>query len=155
MPEIESEKSILHIVVARKPVEGTVSENCLKYGCGAINIDRCRVALGADEDVEKLNARSGGHRGFDADGYVGGSGNKPLPAGCDLSKGRWPANLILDGSAEVFVGFPHTKSGQLTQKTKARGWNGNSGKQKWDGMSGDSGSAARFFFNFNEQESIE
>lgn len=86
------------IVFARKPLSRTYAENCIEHGCGGLNIDGSRIALGQDEDLEKLNARSGGHRGF-ATEYVGGK-DHPLPPGCDLSKGRYPANLILSHHPE-------------------------------------------------------
>ncbi len=108
------------IIMARKPVDGTVANNTLKHGVGGLNIDGCRVELARNEDLDKLNARSGGQRGFQ-DSTVYGTG-KPLAAGCDLSKGRWPANLIHDGSDEVVELFPET------------------------GKSGDSQSSARFFY---------
>ena len=84
------------VVVARKPLIGTVAANVLAHGTGALNIDGCRIGLASGEDVAALNARSGGRRGF-ASEYVGGT-DHPLPPGADLSKGRWPANVVLDES---------------------------------------------------------
>ena len=84
------------VVVARKPLSGTVAATVLAHGTGALNIDGCRIGLASGEDVAALNARSGGRRGF-ASEYVGGT-DHPLPPGADLSKGRWPANVVLDES---------------------------------------------------------
>ena len=84
------------VVVARKPLIGTVAATVLAHGTGALNIDGCRIGLASGEDVAALNARSGGRRGF-ASEYVGGT-DHPLPPGADLSKGRWPANVVLDES---------------------------------------------------------
>jgi site-specific DNA-methyltransferase (adenine-specific) len=89
------------ITVGRKPLIGTVAENVLTHGTGALNIDGCRVGLSDCESPERLAARSGGSLGFRKDGYVGGSVDGGLPPGWDCSKGRWPANLIHDGSDEV------------------------------------------------------
>jgi site-specific DNA-methyltransferase (adenine-specific) len=59
------------VIVARKPLSGTVADNVLRYGTGALNIDGCRVG-----------------------------GNE----------GRWPANVMHDGSAEVVDGFPDAEA---------------------------------------------
>ena len=136
------------IVVARKPLaEKTVAENVLKYGTGAINIDGCRVGL-----VEGDDPRLGGKGSWKTDKaaknvYEGGY------AGNDISSsplGRWPANVIHDGSDEVISGFPKTTSGAMKRTVDAyegegvTGFlRGNSGPHN---QHGDSGSAARFFY---------
>ena len=98
------------ITVARKPFKGTVANNVLTHGTGAINIDGCRVGD---------------------------------------SNGRWPANLIHDGSDEVLQLFPESKGpgGFCDTKKPLNGhaWNQmkeRSGQQ----YPGESGSAARFFY---------
>ena len=83
------------VVCARKPLAGTVAQNVLTHGTGALNIDACRIPLGSDEDADALQARSGGVRGF-ADQYVGGKAKGAPPT--DLSPGRWPTNVLLDES---------------------------------------------------------
>lgn len=84
-----------HWILVRKPLgEKTVAANVLKHGTGGINIDASRICLAPNESVEKLNARSGGKRGFSSE-YVAGQNDGVLPPGCDLSKGRFPANLVL------------------------------------------------------------
>ncbi len=98
------------IVIAMKPFDGTFAENAIEHGVAGINVDGGRIELGTNEDLEKLEARSGGKRGFSKTGYVGGEKDNPLPSGCDLSKGRWPANLILQHHAEcVQVGTRKVK----------------------------------------------
>ena len=87
------------ITVARKPLVGTVAENVLTYGTGALNIDGCRVAIDASVDYPRL----GGKGTWSSDkmaknvyegGYAGERvGSSPL--------GRWPANFIHDGSEEA------------------------------------------------------
>ena len=81
------------IVVARKPLRGTVAGNVLAYGTGAINVDGCRVGT------------EGGTRGADYDktGLFGIGGKCVIT---QLESGRWPANVIHDGSEEVVAGFP-------------------------------------------------
>lgn len=76
------------IVVARKPLIGTVAQNVLTHGTGALNIDACRIAA-ADPFGGGAKATSG----F-VNGYERGEG---WQAGSDL--GRWPANVALDDAA--------------------------------------------------------
>jgi hypothetical protein len=86
------------ITVARKPLlEKTVAENCLKWGTGGINIDGCRV------EGEMGKDRSLGKPRIDTDKY--GKANPTLNPQSPL--GRFPANLILDGSDEVVELFPN------------------------------------------------
>lgn len=75
------------IIVARKPLDGTVAENVLKYGTGAINIDGCRV--GTDTVVKN---------GVDKFPNLYGKYNTAVQS---EHVGRWPANLIHDGGDEV------------------------------------------------------
>src|SRR5699024_10964009 len=89
------------IVLARKPLaEKTVARNVRAHGNGAINVDACRIGLKDDETAEALQARSGGVRGF-ADQYVGGKSRGAPPT--DMSRGRWPANVLLDHHAAAWV----------------------------------------------------
>lgn len=78
------------IVVARKPVEGTIAENCERYGSGALAIDACRIAAnGKDINARKDKAAhtNGGN------GYEGGWGQ--VEREWNSAAGRWPANLVL------------------------------------------------------------
>lgn len=72
------------IVMARKPLIGTIAENVLQYGTGAINIDKCRV--GTEQTVTVRNGDSGGKSAYGRDERVFSRVNPP---------GRWPANIIL------------------------------------------------------------
>jgi len=92
------------ITVARKPLVGTVAQNVERFGTGAINVDGCRVSC--------ADVRSGGF----------GAGKRPWQTGgnsvtqyVDASLGRWPANLIHDGSAEVLALFPECEDGNLSR----------------------------------------
>lgn len=78
------------ITVARKPLIGTVAENVLAHGTGALNIDGCRVA---GESTRRTNTAEMG--------YQGGNFAEQYQTGSD--EGRWPANLIHDGSDEVLA----------------------------------------------------
>lgn len=86
------------IVLARKPLEGTVAANVLKHGTGAINIDGCRVGVDADDDIHAKNPHTEGGFGHAGSTIYGDSEGAPS---YDPSKGRWPANIIHDGSDEV------------------------------------------------------
>lgn len=77
------------ITVARKPFKGTVASNVLEWGAGAINIDGCRVAT--NEILGRPQAEQIFFSGLKNNGYNDNS---------DKRGGRWPANLIHDGSDE-------------------------------------------------------
>jgi len=127
------------IVVARKPLIGTVAMNVERFGTGAINVDGGRIDLNGDYK-SKANGRPS-QTGL-PDNYDSENANQPD------TLGRWPANLIHDGSDEVLALFPTTTSGKPCGM-KA----GNNNKvfgQYAGGIPvtgfGDSGSAARFFY---------
>lgn len=133
------------IVLARKPLsEKTIAENVLKHGTGAINIDGCRVET---QDNLSGGAYSGENRAS-KDGnilkIVGDVGEYNQPTG------RFPANLIHDGSDEVeeeFVKYGEKKSGGGNKNTGNRkGLYGVLGKGNGDGIGGDTGTASRFFY---------
>lgn len=71
------------ILLCRKPLEGTVAQNVLQYGTGAMNIDGCRVP-GEPVPINKLEAWSG----F-------GQRVRPEYTPTVNTEGRWPANLVL------------------------------------------------------------
>jgi site-specific DNA-methyltransferase (adenine-specific) len=130
------------ITVARKPLVGTVAGNVLEHGTGALNIDGCRIATG-----EKLgrfnNAR------VEGTSYVVQRKAGLVDNSGDL--GRWPANLIHDGSDEVVGLFPQSKGqqGALTgaePSGKTANAFGEFAARSPSEPRGDSGSAARFFY---------
>lgn len=83
------------ITVARKPFIGTVAQNVLEHGTGAINVDGCRVAKsdGDESGWSKTGSKAGENRSMSGVNYE----REPKPD----AFGRWPANLIHDGSDEV------------------------------------------------------
>lgn len=85
------------IVLARKPLsEGTVAANVLRWGTGALNIDGCRIP-GESTIRSTGNGKRGRTDGYGMEGgVIGGS-----------DKGRWPANVVHDGSDEVVGMFPN------------------------------------------------
>jgi DNA modification methylase len=133
------------ITVARKPLAGTVAANVLEHGTGALNVDGCRVA-----HAEECRMMAPSQANID------NPSEKHRQAGRRESvlelkpSGRWPANLIHDGSDEVVELFPQTgPSPKQYEKTKA-GWLAPGSlhiKSELQSREyGDSGSAARFFY---------
>lgn len=135
------------ICVARKPLEGTVAENVLKYGVGGLNIDGCRVRYTNQNDmkitqsgIDRLIKSS--NNGVDKGMF---NNSEELKAN-DISLGRFPANLIHDGSEEVVELFPDTDGGCFPAKLTGRSIFGLSGLEQQPRSMGDSGSASRFFY---------
>ena len=128
------------VVVARKPLIGTVAANVLTYGTGGLNIDASRVGSEGGTRKEPSTEKS-------TTTSVGGYLNQK--AGTPIDAGRWPANVIHDGSDEVVELFPNSKGGAFPAK---RGQAVNtafaSGQETEGGFRamGDDGSAARFFY---------
>lgn len=120
------------IYMGQKPfseVNGTA--NILLHGTGAVNIDGCRVV---GESTSRSNRAEMG--------YHGGNLAAEYHTGSDA--GRWPANVIHDGSDEVLAAFPTSTSTQGTPRGAASGdgW----GMTATGAEYNDSGSAARFFY---------
>lgn len=135
------------VVVARKPLAGTVATNVLEHGTGALNIDGCRVSPGTPVSggggwaAHRVEETSGWDRP-----YVNGvSKTEPHDAG------RWPPNVLLgeDAAAELDRQSGVLTSGKLmphhADNGKAAGtlgaFAGASGRESY----GDSGGASRFF----------
>jgi DNA modification methylase len=85
--------SLEPITLARKPLEGTVAANVLQYGTGALNVDGCRV------DGEPIVTTNGTALGIMSDD--GWDNTKRKGTQFVNTQGRWPANLIHDGSREA------------------------------------------------------
>lgn len=93
------------IIMARKPIENTVAENVLKYGVGGLNIDECRIEFGKETDNRVgTKAVNTSHNGFWNKDWSNGSTQMYK------DNGRFPANVITDGSDEVKANMPNTKS---------------------------------------------
>ena len=127
------------VVVARKPIEEkTVAENCLKYGTGGINIDECRVGSGGGyQKVDIIPNSASKNCGFGCDGKV-------IP----IDKGRFPANVITDGSDEVAAGMPNTKSSKTANDDRENKNNSMfiDGVHNMSNSYDDEGSAMRYFY---------
>jgi site-specific DNA-methyltransferase (adenine-specific) len=130
------------ITMARKPFAGTVAANVLEHGTGALNVDGCRVAHG-----EKCRMMA------PSQANISNPSEKHRQAGrreavLELKPGgRWPSNLIHDGSDEVVELFPEQSSGANPTRRGGMGFHGAAGQDQCQPQRGaDSGSAARFFY---------
>lgn len=131
-------------MLARKPFKGTVAQNFARHGTGGLNIDGCRIEPAGDGDYTFAPGDHG------IEGRKRGSGFA-LSAGKLSELGRWPANLVHDGSEEVLAAFPDApgQQGDLTGDEPSRPF-----KNAYGVMDGrrvahariDTGSAARFFY---------
>ena len=140
------------IVVARKPLDGTVAENFLKWGVGGVNIDGCRIAYESAEDKDKAHYNALGMERLKMEegeklGSFEGGWKKHKP---ELPEGRWPANVMHDGSQQVLDLFPESNSGWIgnpnSPKKGGKMFGGGEGEQVAKPEYRDAGSAARFFY---------
>ena len=144
------------VVVARKPLIGTVAENVLTWGVGGLNIDVSRIGFADEKDIAEYDFNNNGQNrstkseGDSLDVHEGGwkvqKGEKSVPAG------RWPANIILD---EYTAELLDEQSGiSKSPKTYVRNADGFGQTSYGIGESsgkislnfGDSGGASRFFY---------
>ena len=129
------------IVLARKPLIGTVAENVLTHGTGALNIDASRI--GTDGGTYKASKPDGASNGIYGNG-INGDANKT-----SLNAGRWPANILLDEEAAAML---DEQSG--VSKSPAPYGERVSGDKSMFGIGGldhskefgDAGGASRFFY---------
>jgi site-specific DNA-methyltransferase (adenine-specific) len=141
------------LVVARKPLVGTVVANTLAHGVGGLNIDGCRIEtednLGGGA-YAKVGNRS------ESSSLHGGSGmnvpGKTVGKEFVAPSGRWPANVVLD---EHTADLLDAQSGTLTSgkmaPTRPKGSRGVYGQDAASGYEtketyGDTGGASRFFY---------
>lgn len=136
------------ILLARKPLDGTNAENVLRHGVGGLNIDGCRV--NAPDGVPKFNKRNEPAVSETLGNGLNGSNRT---GEMDTLTGRWPANIIHDGSEEVLAAFPDAPGAFASVRgdepsTSARYvFGGLAGRHAPREKIGDSGSAARFFYS--------
>ena len=135
------------ICLARKPVIGTVAENVLAFGTGALNIDGCRIHTeetlvhGGPLRTNSGDQRTGKALGMFQDGTPNSYQQNSL--------GRWPANVIHDGSEEVVRLFPDQTSGAMKKPYEYTNTGHSLGAPAGSTRAlheSNSGSAARFFY---------
>lgn len=129
-------------VLARKPLEKgmTVANNVLKHGTGGLNIDGTRVGTTTKTNSNGKRSTYGGNALLESKTHNAVT--------TEHNYGRFPANLIHDGSDEVVGLFPDTgksTGGRIGNKGSMINTMGNA-YEKGDPGFGDSGSAARFFY---------
>ena len=131
------------IILARKPLEGTVVSNVLRHGTGALNIDACRIGTTTRTNASAARAdRTGFSKGF----VVG-------TETVQHDHGRFPANVLHDGSDEVeeaFAAFGESKSvsgGRSTGRKFGQEADNQSSKDRLRIGHNDAGSPSRFFFS--------
>lgn len=142
------------IVVARKPLQGTVADNVQAWGVGALNIDGCRI-----ETTDNLNGGiySKNTEWIQKSEHIYGARRK-MKHEYRQPPGRWPANIILDEEAAQMLDEQSgvSKSGirQPTGKyilNPDTGWNNNSMTDATTRGHSDSGGASRFFFTVKNE----
>ena len=144
------------IVVARKPLIGTVAENVLAHGTGALNIDGCRI--GTTDDLSFKNTEPVTTNDIYGKGLGVSSGRSAELAG------RWPANVILDESQAAELdrqsGVTTSQGGRIGKKDVSNVDFGLAGRyEKGDPGFGDIGGASRFFYtakaNSSERPNVD
>ncbi len=147
------------ITLARVPLEGTVAQNVLMHGTGALNVDGCRIESNGEHMRGEIKSRNTGGWAESKGMHTPGRGF----VATDHPGGRWPANCILSGEVNLVKMFPSSKGSPLEwQSTGARDGiamncseDGSMRKAATYQGYGDDGSAARFFHNVSEDGSLQ
>ncbi len=152
------------ILLCRKPFNGTVANNVIEHGTGGLNIEASRIETREEGGRPLLEVHAlrpeVEYSGNSLEGRVDGSLQSSKAAGSTY-KGRFPANLIHDGSDEVLELFPTLGKSRGGQDAKITGWGEGTATGKGtrtaikgvDPGYGDSGSAARFFYSAKASKS--
>jgi site-specific DNA-methyltransferase (adenine-specific) len=144
------------IVMAMKQIDGTFANNALVHGVAGINVDESRVPVDKTVDKSQLRTLNRSKRTEDINnqswGMTKSKSDKPQVV---KPEGRFPANLIHDGSEEVVSLFPERKTTWVSKKHKNNRNSEFLGSMKHPGQQGfnDSGSAARFFYQAKASKS--
>ena len=136
------------IIVARKPFKGSLVDNILKNGVGGLNIDECRVGNTNADDYDLKQRQVSKAKGSNNDGkFLDELHNKDAKHGV-VELGRFPANVIHDGSEEAISGMPEGgKNGSITKEYKMNNQvYGDYGYCKEFDAYEDEGSASRYFY---------
>ena len=144
------------IIVARKPLVGTVAANVLEFGTGALNIDACRIDSGGTHGSARSAGTGAGRQTANVNGSAYGNGLGGVVAPPHPS-GRWPANVIHDGSAEVEAAFAvYGESKPKLGRSGIKGGENACFMSRGDGSNADrigtwpadtGGTASRFFYS--------
>jgi site-specific DNA-methyltransferase (adenine-specific) len=141
------------IILARKPLTGTVAENVLEHGTGAVNVDGCRVGTGKDVPASVSSRGMQAKRASVYGTYGIETGSE---SGHDPNVGRWPANLILGCACEgehdpgCAVAMVDEASGKGVSRRggprKSAGPGAGYGMAHTGAEYDDAGGASRFFY---------
>jgi site-specific DNA-methyltransferase (adenine-specific) len=136
-----------HITVAMKPLDGNFAQNAIKHSVAGLNIDGCRITVSDNDPNKRSNITVNELRN-----NFGGGIDRREPRQHGTPNGRFPANVLHDGSEDVLAGFPDTgrSPSSYVQKTHSGGCYGPDPHGRQSAHHGDTGSAARFFKQINE-----
>jgi DNA modification methylase len=134
------------IVVARKPLAGTVAENVLQHGTGGLHIDACRIGHAGDDDLAASLAKNPGRD----DRVTSGTYGADRPQQSVNLDGRWPANVVLSEEAAAELDAqsgerPSSGGAAFRGRLGYQGVGANRGSGEPIGY-GDTGGASRFFY---------
>jgi site-specific DNA-methyltransferase (adenine-specific) len=134
-----------------KPLEGNFAQNAVKHGVAGLNIDGTRIGFVSDADKHESQDKQarkpiGGFSSVEGTLY----GSSKGVGWIDNSAGRFPANVLHDGSEEVVSQFPITLPAHAGMRGKLHGniyggGKGPSGPNSSRGHNDVGGSASRFF----------
>lgn len=145
------------IVLARKALDGTVASNVLQHGTGALNIDASRISTNGEKIVPRgsMDAATAIHEGWSRP-WMADAEKSEARLGAAIEKaeriGRWPANILHDGSGEVLASFPEAPGQQAPvgpqhgPKSSVNCYGDYGARDHFEPRL-DSGSAARFFYS--------
>lgn len=152
------------ITVFQKPLKGKYISNIKEYGCGAMNIDACRVEYKNQADLNMVKAKcnfteNSKSIGFGTADSLYGTGSTPLNQARDCVKeeGRFPANIIFD----TYMGQELDNQSGVTKSCKSNrgvGFNNSNvfgtGDLSFDTVRGfnDEGGASRFFLTIDNED---
>jgi DNA modification methylase len=144
------------VVVARKPLTGTVAANVLEHGVGGLNIDGCRIeyASEADKPTQDQWNRMGSSGAAGANGYAGqvSQGMKDAYAAglIPVPSGRWPANVVLDedqaDALDRQSGVSRSPAPYVQRSEVVGIYGAEKHHDRPSTHHGDSGGASRFFY---------
>jgi len=140
--------SSYQVALMRKPFKGTTVNNILKYGCGGINIDGCRIHTDGEQPKGSGKGQKNTITHGDRNDLVGGSITPP--------EGRFPANLILQNESVPIMdgqsGILKSGGGNKSNRNSKSAFGG--GAEYDDIRVANSGGASRYFQKYDSREEL-